>query len=135
MISYENFSRNLNVEVQIFWKISSFQCYWWKYLKIVQFPKVSVKMKKFKIFYEAQMTASRSKEIMQAPPDKSWRKFLYGDTSEYTEAVARRCSVKKVFCRPCNFIKKETLAQVFSCEYREISKNTFFSKTPAVAAP
>ena len=26
----------------------------------------------------------------------------------------------------CNFIKKETLAQVFSCEIREIYKNTFF---------
>ena len=25
----------------------------------------------------------------------------------------------------CNFIKKETLAQVFSCEFYEISKNTF----------
>ena len=25
----------------------------------------------------------------------------------------------------CNFIKKETLAQVFSCEFCEISKNTF----------
>ena len=26
----------------------------------------------------------------------------------------------------CNFIKKETLAQVFSCEFCEISRNTFF---------
>ena len=26
----------------------------------------------------------------------------------------------------CNFIKKETLAQVFSCEFCEIFKNTFF---------
>ena len=26
----------------------------------------------------------------------------------------------------CNFIKKETLAQAFSCEFCEISKNTFF---------
>ena len=26
----------------------------------------------------------------------------------------------------CNFIKKETLAQVFSCEFCEISKKTFF---------
>ena len=32
------------------------------------------------------------------------------------------------------FIKKETLAQVFSCKFREISKNTFFHKTPLVAA-
>ena len=34
----------------------------------------------------------------------------------------------------CNFIKKETLVQVFFCEFREISKNTFFNRTPLVAA-
>ena len=27
-----------------------------------------------------------------------------------------------------NFIKKETLAQLFSCEFCEISRNTFFTK-------
>ena len=27
----------------------------------------------------------------------------------------------------CNFIKKDTPAQVFSCEFCEISKNTFFT--------
>ena len=31
-------------------------------------------------------------------------------------------------CRPaCNFIKKETLAQAFSCKFREIFKNNFFA--------
>ena len=30
--------------------------------------------------------------------------------------------------------KKETLAQVFSCEFCEISKNTFLHRTPRVAA-
>ena len=34
----------------------------------------------------------------------------------------------------CNFIKKETLAQVFSCEFCEVSKNTFFYRIPLVAA-
>ena len=34
----------------------------------------------------------------------------------------------------CKFIKKETLAQVFSCEFYEISKNSFFHRTPVVAA-
>ena len=33
----------------------------------------------------------------------------------------------------CNFIKKETLAQVFSCEFFEISKNTFSYRTTQVA--
>ena len=68
---------------------------------------------------------------------------------EMEEAVTRRCSVKKVFLEisqnlqentgarvsfsikleasAFNFIKKETLAQVFSCEFCEISKNTFLT--------
>ena len=60
----------------------------------------------------------------------------------------RRCSIKKVFLEilqnsqenTCardsflikllliNFIKKESLAQVFSCEFCEISKNNFFTE-------
>ena len=34
----------------------------------------------------------------------------------------------------CIFIKKDTLAQVFACEFCEISKNTFFHRAPLVAA-
>ena len=60
----------------------------------------------------------------------------------------QRCSVKKVFLeisqnsqentcardsflikfQACNFIKKESLAQVFSCEFCEISKDNFFTE-------
>ena len=36
--------------------------------------------------------------------------------------------------KACNFIKKETLAEVFSYEFGEISKNTFIYRTPPVAA-
>ena len=75
---------------------------------------------------------------------------------QFTEAVVWRCFVEKVFLEilqnsqentcarasfliklqtsACNFIKKETLAQVFSCEFCEISKNIFFYRTPPVAA-
>ena len=56
----------------------------------------------------------------------------------WAEAVVQRCSVKKVFFeisqKACNFIKKETLAQVFSCECCEISKDTFSYRTLLVAA-
>ena len=31
-------------------------------------------------------------------------------------------------------LKKESLAQVFSCEFFKISKNTFFHRTPLVVA-
>ena len=72
-----------------------------------------------------------------------------------TETVAQRYSVKKMFleisqnsqqntcarvslsklqAEACNFIKKETLAQVFSSEFCEVSKNTFSYGTPLVAA-
>ena len=34
----------------------------------------------------------------------------------------------------CNFIKKGTLAQVFSCEFCKISKNTFSYRAPPVIA-
>ena len=34
----------------------------------------------------------------------------------------------------CNFIKKETLAQVFSCEFCGIFKNTFFTEHIRVIA-
>ena len=65
---------------------------------------------------------------------------------EEREAAARRCSVKKVFLkisqisrektcarvsflvadpRPATLLKKETLAQVFSCQFCEIFKSTF----------
>ena len=33
-----------------------------------------------------------------------------------------------------NFIKKEALAQMFSCKICEVSKNTFYCRTPLVAA-
>ena len=47
----------------------------------------------------------------------------------WPEAVTQRCSVKKKI-----FFKKETLAQAFSCEFCEISKNNFSYKTPPAAA-
>ena len=44
----------------------------------------------------------------------------------WAEAAIQRCSIEI----DCNFIKKETMAQVFSCEFCEIFKNTFFYRTP-----
>ena len=76
--------------------------------------------------------------------------------NETLEAVTRRYSAKKVFLEVsqnsqentcarvsflikllasgCNFIEKETLAHVFSCEFCEVSENTFYYRTPLVAA-
>ena len=71
-----------------------------------------------------------------------------------TEAVVRKCSVKKVFLeisqnsqenscakvperqrtKVCNFSIKETLTQKFSCEFCKISKNIVFHRPPPVVA-
>ena len=48
-----------------------------------------------------------------------------------------RSSRPEVFCKKgdaCKSIKKETLAQIFSCEFCEISKNNTSYRTPLVAA-
>ena len=69
--------------------------------------------------------------------------WLYFANLLLTEAVAKRCSVKKVLLeisqnsQENSFVRisfltklqeKGTLAQVFSCEFCEISKNTFFTE-------
>ena len=45
-----------------------------------------------------------------------------------------RSGVFVVNFEACNFIEKETLAQVFSCEFCEISKKSFSYRTPPMAA-
>ena len=47
---------------------------------------------------------------------------------------ARVSFLIKLQAEACNFIKKETLAQLFSCEFYKISKNTFSYRASPVAA-
>ena len=42
--------------------------------------------------------------------------------------MIRKIGVLRKYRVSGNFIKKETLAQVFSCGFSEISKSTFFTK-------
>ena len=52
-----------------------------------------------------------------------------------TEAVTRRCSLKKAEAEAeAQALKKETLTQLFCCKSCEISKSTFSYRTPPVAA-
>ena len=50
------------------------------------------------------------------------------------ETVAQSCSVTKVFLEISQNSQENTCAQVFSCEFCEISKKTFFHRTPLLAA-
>ena len=53
----------------------------------------------------------------------------------HLEVVAQRCYGKKVFLEISqNPQENASLSQMFSCQFCEISKNTFFYITPLVAA-
>ena len=55
------------------------------------------------------------------------RVFLHFSQNSQESTRAKVSSLIKF--QACNFIQKETLAQVFSCEYCEISKNNFLLNT------
>ena len=44
----------------------------------------------------------------------------------FAKFAGKTCARLKLLA--CNFIKKVTLAQMFSCEFWEISKNIFFAE-------
>ena len=44
-------------------------------------------------------------------------------------------TISKGVSGACKFIKKETLAHAFSCEFCELFKNTFLYRTPPMTAP
>ena len=112
------------------------------------------------ICLEGESLALSLPELAEKNGSCFWMK-LGGSDNHYAkvsppEAVAQRCSVKMVLLKfsqnsqentcaevsfliklqaeACNFIKKETLAEVFSCEFCAIYENTFFYRTPPVAA-
>ena len=83
---YDKFSHNLTLEVQILWKNCHFTSAISKCWKIVEFPKILIKMENFKTRYEAQ-TASRLKESIYplshppSQPDKILLRFWNAHTS------------------------------------------------------
>ena len=117
--------------------------------------KMEVKMKNGSQRYDISRSRPRDEHKYSKYKSVSawWCFYILSNTwatfeAKFTEAVVRRFSVKKVFLKisqnsqedtcarvsfliklqawVCNFIKKETLAQVFFCKFCKISKNTFY---------
>ena len=67
------------------------------------------------------------------PPEVFCKKVVLRNFAKFT---GNQLCQNLFFNRPeaCNFIEKETLAQVFSCEFCEFFQNTFSWGTPLVAA-
>ena len=69
----------------------------------------------------------------QSPKDVLIKKvflIIWENSQEHT--CVRVSFLIKLQASACNFIKKETLAHVFSCEFFKVCKNSFFYRTPTL---
>ena len=64
-------------------------------------------------------------------PELFYKKVLLEISQNSQKKTCARVSEPEAW----KFIKKETLAQLFSCEFCEISRNTFFAKHFRVKTP
>ena len=92
----------------------------------------SYKNRKLKVKLQWVGARKRKKRAFFVP-------FILSERNFFNICVLSQCIVywiliQKFRSQACNFIKKDTLAQVFSCESCQISKNTFLHRTPLVAA-
>ena len=62
-----------------------------------------------------------------------WKKVLLEISQNLQENTRARVSFLIKLQEACNFIKKETLARVFSCEFCQIFKNIFSLRTLPLA--
>ena len=83
-----------------------------KMLKTAEFPKNSIKMKNFKIFYEPQ-TASRLRKLFRFPLHKSfftiWKKEFLAEIYRNTETFAFQ-----VFQECSSWVSRNGAVQMFS---------------------
>ena len=69
----------------------------------------------------------KKKFFRSSRPEVFCKKSFLRNFAKFTgKYLCQSLFFNKVAGQACNFIKKETLAQVFSCEFCEISKNNFF---------
>ena len=88
----EKFSHSLSLEVQIVWKISAFQCYWWKYRNVEK----QLNSQTFQLKWWILKHFTRSKHRVNLrksftlPSDKSWTKiFIRWHTGIYRYLLSK----------------------------------------------
>ena len=73
--------------------------------------------------------------FLELSPEVFFKKGILKNFAKFTgNTCSRVFFLIKLHKVACNFIKKETLVQVFSREFYETFKNTFFHSTHPVAA-
>ena len=78
-------------------------------------------------FYQDRWTTN-NRRFRSSCPEVFFKKSVLRNFAKFTRKhLCQRLFFNKV---ACNYIKKEALVQVFSCEFCELSKSTFFYRTP-----
>ena len=77
------------------------------------------------IYVELNLTIMRVIQDGSSRPEVFCKKGVLRNFAKFTE---KHLCQGLFLPEACNFIKKETRAQTFSCEFWEISENTFFTK-------
>ena len=71
----------------------------------------------------------RDAKLRSSCPEVFYKKGVLRHFTKFTgNNLCQRLFFNKAAGLACNFIKKESLAQVFSCEFCEIFKNIFFTE-------
>ena len=71
-----------------------------------------------------------NKQFQKQATEVFCKKMFLEISQNSLENICTRASfLIKLQAEACNFTKKETLAQVFSCEFYKISRNTFLQNT------
>ena len=107
---------------------------WWVSSLILKVKDLEI----FNSYFETYIVNIQSSEaatrgvcsrLRSSRPDVFWEKYVLRNFTKFTgKHLCQSLFFNKVAGGACNFIRKETLAQVLSYEFREISKNTFFSE-------
>ena len=119
--------RNINLELKI-WNLK------FQVLDIqVYFPSQQFsKQKDYKTLQFLYTTKSKAVELNCSKSSHqrcSVKKGVLRNFAKFTgKYLCQSLFFNKVARAACNFIKKETVAQVFSCKFSEISKNTFLTE-------
>ena len=105
-------------------------------IKVNSFPWTdSILKAKFHLEWQDVYSSLKSRIDRSSRPEVFFKKVLLKFSQNSQENTCARVSfLIKLQASACNFLKKEALAQVFSCEFWEIFKNTYSYRTPLMAA-
>ena len=88
-----------------------------------------------KWFFFRETKLMKFQVIRSSRPAVFFKKGVLRNFAEITGKHLRQSLfLMKLQSWACKFIKKETLAQVFSCEFAKFLRTPFFYRTPLVAA-